>query len=234
MEKMKFDQGSGKAKAIGTLICLSGAMLLTLYRGPEFHIWRSNVDLFHLSHPHGNTVTSSKGNSGSFTLGAAITLMSCFCYALWIVLLAKISKNYPCHYSSSALMSFMGTIQTSVFALCISREEAGWKLGWNIRLFVVLFMGVIGSGVVLILMTWCANKSGPLFVSIFNPLILVFVALTCSLLLNETLHLGSILGGFVIVFGLYVVLWGKARDMKEASSSDSQQVIPKTNSETVQ
>ncbi|CAH9109772.1 unnamed protein product [Cuscuta europaea] len=94
--------------------------------------------------------------------------------------------------------------------------------------------GVIGSGVVLILMMWCANKSGPLFVSIFNPLVLVFVALTCSLLLNETLHLGSILGGFVIIFGLYVVLWGKARDMKEASSSDSQHVIPKTNLETVQ
>lgn len=240
MENLKLHKASGKAKAMGTVICVSGAMLLTLYRGPEVHIWGSNIDLFRLSHPHSNRVhhSTSFANSRSFALGASITLISCFCYALWIVLLAKVSKNYPCHYSSTALMGFMGAIQSVVFALCTTRGEAahGWVLGWNIRLFVVLFMGIVGSGIVVILMTWCANKSGPLFVSIFNPLILVFVALASSLLLNETLHLGSVLGGFVIIMGLYVVLWGKARDMKITviSSNDSHQddVLPKTSTKS--
>ncbi|XP_019197745.1 PREDICTED: WAT1-related protein At1g68170-like [Ipomoea nil] len=233
MENMKLHKASGKAKVMGTIVCISGAMLLTLYKGQEVQIWSSKIDLFHLAHPHAQTA-HAEGSSGSFALGATLTMISCFCYAVWIVLLARVSKNYPCHYSSTALMSFNGAIQSVVFALCVTRDEAEWKLGWNIRLFVVLFMGVLGSGVVVILMTWCANKSGPLFVSIFNPLILVIVALASSLLLSETLHLGSVLGGFVIIIGLYVVLWGKSRDLKDVSSAVPQQVLPKTQSDTVQ
>nr|GMC60618.1 WAT1-related protein At1g68170-like [Ipomoea batatas] len=233
MENMKLHKASGKAKVMGTVVCISGAMLLTFYRGQEVQIWSSKIDLFHLAHPHAQSA-HAEGSSGSFALGATLTMISCFCYAVWIVLLARVSKNYPCHYSSTALMSFNGAIQSVVFALCVTRDEAEWKLGWNIRLFVVLFMGVLGSGVVVILMTWCANKSGPLFVSIFNPLILVIVALASSLLLSETLHLGSVLGGFVIIIGLYVVLWGKSRDLKDVSSTVPQQVLPKTQSDTVQ
>ncbi|KAF3645775.1 Serine/threonine-protein phosphatase PP-X isozyme 2 [Capsicum annuum] len=45
--------------------------------------------------------------------------------------------------------------------------------------------GALGSGVVVILMTWCSQKKGPLFVSVFNPVTLLFVALASAMLLNE-------------------------------------------------
>jgi hypothetical protein len=40
-------------------------------------------------------------------------------------------------------------------------------------------------------MAWCIKKRGPLFASVFNPLMLVIVAVLSSLLLNEKLHLGG-------------------------------------------
>lgn len=115
-------------------------------------------------------------------------------------------------------MSLMGSIQSVLFALCFDRQVSQWRLGWDRRLFVVLYLGTLGSGIVVILMTWCSQKRGPLFVSVFNPLILLFVALASSLFLNETLYLGSILGGLLIIMGLYVVLWGKGKDMKASKA----------------
>lgn len=37
---------------------------------------------------------------------------------------------------------------------------------------------------------WCMNMRGPLFVSSFNPVMLIFVAIFGSLLLEEKLYLG--------------------------------------------
>ena len=42
-------------------------------------------------------------------------------------------------------------------------------------------------GIVVIIIAWCIQMRGPLFASIFNPLMLVLVAITSSLMLNENL-----------------------------------------------
>ena len=61
-------------------------------------------------------------------------------------------------------------------------------------------------------MAWCVKQRGPLFVSVFSPLMLLMVAVLSSLLLGEKLHLGTALGAVLIVMGLYAVLWGKGRE----------------------
>lgn len=48
----------------------------------------------------------------------------------------------------------------------------------------------MGSGLMMVCSMCCVRMRGPLFVSIFNPLLLVLVAIAGSLLLNEKLHLG--------------------------------------------
>jgi hypothetical protein len=70
-------------------------------------------------------------------------------------------------------------------------------------------------------MAWCVKQRGPLFVSVFSPLMLLMVAVLSSLLLGEKLHLGTALGAVLIVMGLYAVLWGKGREAAaEVSVSD--------------
>ncbi|CAN6543144.1 unnamed protein product [Malus baccata var. baccata] len=165
--------------------------LLVFYKGKEVEIWSTHVNLLHSYHPHQNgNVESSHKSTRSHLIGSS---------------LAKMSKNYPFHYSSTALMSIMASIQSVAFALCKERDWSQWKLSWDINLFTAMFVT---------LTAWCVHLRGPLFVSIFNPLSLLLVALAGPLLLDEKLFLGSILGGILIVTGLYMVLWGKSKEMK--------------------
>ncbi|KAG1327963.1 putative WAT1-related protein [Cocos nucifera] len=145
-------------------------------------------------------------------MGSLLAVASCVCYAIWLIIQAKMMKEYPCHYSCTALMCLMGTVQSIIFALCLERDWEQWRLGFDIRLLAVIYSGVVGSGLILTVLAWCIKKKGPLYASIFNPLMLVIVALLSSLLLNEKLHLGSVLGAVLIVIGLYIVLWGKGRE----------------------
>ncbi|PPS14262.1 hypothetical protein GOBAR_AA06332 [Gossypium barbadense] len=69
------------------------------------------------------------------------------------------------------------------------------------------------------LLSWAVKLKGPLYAAICNPLGLVLVAIVGSLLPDEKLHLGSIIGGLMIVCGVYVVLWGKATEMKQKTLS---------------
>ncbi|XP_040967628.1 WAT1-related protein At1g68170-like [Gossypium hirsutum] len=95
----------------------------------------------------------------------------------------------------------------------------GGKLNMLTLFFLVMLQGIIGSALYVLLLSWAVKLKGPLYAAIFNPLGLVLVAIVGSLLLDEKLHLGSIIGGLMIVCGVYVVLWGKATEMKQKTLS---------------
>ncbi|KAK1349810.1 Nodulin MtN21 /EamA-like transporter family protein [Heracleum sosnowskyi] len=223
LEKLNWDKASGKAKVAGTLLSLAGAMVLTLYKGPAIVKWNTHLDIVnHDNHHDGHVV----GTHTNLILGACAALGSITCYALWINLQAKIAEYYPCPYSSSTLMITMTSIQCTLYALCMQRDWNQWKLGWNIGLLTVSYAGVLATGLMYTLVAWCVRMRGPLFVSAFNPLMVVIVALAGPLILNENLFVGSVLGGITIICGLYVLLWGKAMEMNtktrlpETSSGD--------------
>ncbi|KAE8692619.1 Mtn21-like protein, putative isoform 2 [Hibiscus syriacus] len=126
------------------------------------------------------------------------------------------SVKFPYLYSSTALMCVTGGMQGALVALCTVRDWSQWRLGWNVRLLAVAyvvwnpricFVGVLG---------FMGSSFDESFVCIyFQSLGVVFVAVLGSLLLDEKLYLGSIIGGLMIVCGVYVVLWGKAKEMKQ-------------------
>ncbi|XP_004485529.1 WAT1-related protein At1g25270-like [Cicer arietinum] len=214
MEKLNLRTKAGKAKIIGTLIGIGGAMVLTFVKGVEIKMGSFHLNLLHhqngvVSHPH---VTIS---SGKTFLGSLCALASSISYALWLIIQAKMSERYPTHYSSTALMSFWGSLLCIVFALCFERDWNQWKLGWNIRLLTVTYAGIVVSGAMVAVVSWCVHLRGPLFASVFSPLMLVIVALVSCTMLNEKLHLGSIIGAVLIVCGLYAVVWGKSKEMKK-------------------
>uniref|UniRef100_A0A161ZHQ7 WAT1-related protein n=1 Tax=Daucus carota subsp. sativus TaxID=79200 RepID=A0A161ZHQ7_DAUCS len=120
-EKLGWDRAAGKVKVLGTIVGVTGAMILTFYKGPCIDIWNTHIDLL------------KNGASGvAFTMAA-----------------------------------------------------------------------------------WCVQMRGPIFVSAFNPLTVVVGVFAASLLLDEKLHLGSVLGGVIIICGLYAVLWGKSNEMRK-------------------
>ncbi|CAK9329356.1 unnamed protein product [Citrullus colocynthis] len=214
MEKLNLRKKEGLAKVVGTLVGIGGAMVLTFYKGFEINIWTTHVDLLHgqhVAHLH------QDAHSQNFLLGSLLAFASCLSYSFWLILQTKMTKIYPCQYSSTAVTCIMGAVQGVAISICVERDWNQWKLGWNIRLLTVAFavQGIVGSGAVVTVMAWCVRMRGPLYVSIFSPLMLLLVAIAGSLCLDEKLHLGSVVGAVLIVGGLYMVLWGKSKEMNK-------------------
>ncbi|KHN33488.1 Auxin-induced protein 5NG4-like protein [Glycine soja] len=211
LERLNLTTAAGKAKIVGTLIGIGGAMVLTFVKGEEIELGSFHLNLLHP--PNG---THAHATTGADTLlGSLCALGSGISYALWLIIQAKMIERYPSPYSSTALMSLWGSLLSIVFALCVERDWSQWRLGWNIRLLTAAYTGIVVSGVMVVVISWCVHMRGPLFVSVFSPLMLVMVALAGPTMLNEKLHLGCAIGTVLIVCGLYVVLWGKSKEMKK-------------------
>ncbi|XP_045803008.1 WAT1-related protein At1g25270-like [Trifolium pratense] len=208
LERLKIGTLTGKAKVIGTIMGISGAMILTFYKSIEIHIWSTHVNLLKHTQPQN---VSSHNIWGSF-----LALGTCLSFSIWLIIQAKMGEKFPWHYTSAALMSVMASIQAIIYALCMERGDWNqWKIGWDIKLFTVVFSGFVASGIVWVSIAWCVRIKGPLYASVFNPLFLVLVVIGGSLLLDEKLYLGSVIGSLIIVIGLYFVLWGKGRELKK-------------------
>lgn len=51
--------------------------------------------------------------------------------------------------------------------------------------------GIVCSALAFCLMSWCIETKGPLYVSVFSPLLLVIVAILSWALLEEKLYIGT-------------------------------------------
>ncbi|KAL0335167.1 UNVERIFIED_CONTAM: WAT1-related protein [Sesamum radiatum] len=220
LEKLGWNTIAGKAKVFGTLLGIGGAMVFTFYKGPELHVGKTGINLLKMTSSHGQAQTQNHPN---LVVGLLLSLVTCLAYSLWLIIQAKAAEKYPCPYSLTGMMTFWGSIQSVIYAICVERDRSQWILGWNIRLVTALVAGVLGSGLMFTLVAWCVRMRGPLFVSIFNPLLLVIVAIVGILFLDEKLHLGMIFGAVLIVCGLYIVLWGKSKEMKNVN-----QILPES------
>ncbi|XP_058752266.1 WAT1-related protein At1g25270-like [Vicia villosa] len=233
-ERLNFQRASGKAKVLGTITGIGGAMILTFLKGVEINIWTFHINLLHKGK---NGIIND--DSGSKLLGIFFGLGSCFCFALWLIIQAKMSKEYQGHFSSSALMNLMGATQATIFALCMEKDWSQWRLGWSIRLLTAVYSGVVVSGLMIVIIAWCVGMRGPLYASIFNPLMLVLVAIAGSLMLDENLYLGSVIGAVLIMVGLYMVLWGKSKEMKKVthveitSESEEIEIVVSSNTDDI-
>ncbi|XP_057457881.1 WAT1-related protein At1g68170-like [Lotus japonicus] len=206
LERLNIKTKTGKAKVLGPLVGVSGAMILTFYRSIEIHLWPTIVNLMK---------NKPKNAATSHIFGTSLAFGTCLSYSIWLIIQARMSAKFPWHYTSAALMSVMACIQSTIFAVCMERDNwSRWKLGWNIKLFTAVYVGVVASGIPWVLTAWVLRLKGPLYASSFNPLFLVIVAIAGSLFLDEKLYLGSVIGALLIVLGLYIVLWGKGKELK--------------------
>ncbi|KAL7227573.1 hypothetical protein ACSBR1_022436 [Camellia fascicularis] len=102
LERLGFGTTAGKAKVLGTLICIGGAMPLTFYKGAEIDIFSTNVNPLHKSQPHrGGHVVSSHEEGGNHALGALLIFLGCWILGFLGVLLEKHLINALSNRNSS-------------------------------------------------------------------------------------------------------------------------------------
>ncbi|CAH9081745.1 unnamed protein product [Cuscuta epithymum] len=188
LEKVGLRTRVGQAKVAGTLLGIGGAMVLSFYKGAQLQIWSTRKS------GHVAAAPQPPHTSRSHLLGVFMSLACVLSSAISLIVQAKMSKVYDCHYSSTALITVMGSLQSVVFAFCTERGWSQWKLGWNLRLLIVLYAGVIASALAITFTMCSLRMRGPLFVSVFNPLTLVSVAIVSTLFLKEELFVGCVIG----------------------------------------
>uniref|UniRef100_A0A0A9H9N5 WAT1-related protein n=1 Tax=Arundo donax TaxID=35708 RepID=A0A0A9H9N5_ARUDO len=196
------------AKLLGTLVSLGGAMVLTLYKG---------VALTHAAppqhlHSHGQGGAADPVSRGKWTLGTVAILGNCVCLSCWFLLHGRLARKYPHVYSCNALMSMLSFLQVAVVGLCTQRTISPWIVKSKFQILTVLYAGVVGCGVSFVLLTWCIEKRGPVFVAAFIPIVQIIVSVIDFSILHEQLYLGSVLGSVLVIGGLYLLLWGKRQE----------------------
>ncbi|GJN07600.1 hypothetical protein PR202_ga25503 [Eleusine coracana subsp. coracana] len=132
-------------------------------------------------------------------------------------------KEYPNKMLVTVSQSLFSTAQTFVVAAIAERDMSRWKLKLDITLVAILYHGFVVTGVLNYLQVWCMEMKGPVFLAIWFPLCFVFTIFTSSFL-GEIIHLGSILGGILLIGGLYSVLWAKRKEFMVEPSGEVNKV----------
>ncbi|XP_047156143.1 WAT1-related protein At5g07050-like [Vigna umbellata] len=193
----------GIAKVIGTMISLAGVLIMTLYKGPVIkNLWRP---LIHIPR-------KSAAINEDWLKGSILTVSSCVAWSLWYIMQASTLKRYPAQLSLTTWMCFVGAAQSAVFTVIIEHDSSAWTMGLNIDLWSTIYGGVVVAGFIIYIQLWCTEKRGPVFVTMFNPLSTILVAILAYFVFGEKLYLGSIIGSLIVIIGLYFLLWGKERD----------------------
>lgn len=91
-EKLGIRTNYGQAKIIGTLLGLSGAMVLTFYKGVDIKLWSSGINLLKATdNGHHGSIPSHPND----ILGSFLAVSSCLCYALWLIIQVILTQRSP-------------------------------------------------------------------------------------------------------------------------------------------
>ncbi|PON47439.1 WAT1-related protein [Parasponia andersonii] len=123
------------------------------------------------------------------------------------------------------------TIITIPVSFMVEKDMSAWMLKPDLTLVTILYSGLLGHVFIMILYCCCLYSKGPFYISIFKPLSIVIAAAASFICLGDDLHLGSVVGGMILLLGFYSVLWGKAKE-QESTKCGSENLATSTDSRT--
>ncbi|KAJ3695920.1 hypothetical protein LUZ60_001297 [Juncus effusus] len=214
IEKIKIKERRSQAKIIGTVITIVAAVLMILYKGPVVPFpWSKGT--------HHNVAASSQ-NGGNWLKGTLMVIFGTVCWSLFFILQGNTLDSYPAELSLTTLICLMGALMNTAITLAVQKGNMkAWAIGFDMRLFTVIYAGIVCSGVAYYVQGLVMKQRGPVFVTAFNPLCMIITAVVGSIILGEEITLGSVLGAIIIVIGLYILIWGKGNDhLNKYSDSD--------------
>ncbi|XP_010540719.1 PREDICTED: WAT1-related protein At3g45870 isoform X2 [Tarenaya hassleriana] len=221
-ERMNLFRLEGQAKIGGTVICVVGAVLMVLFRGPALFGER-DVEFS----VHNDIQASRKGepSSGQWHFGVLCLVGNCASMAAFLAIQAPLLKKYKANLSVTAYSYFFGTLFMVIAAIFMTSDST---MDWNLtqsELLAVLYAGVIASALNYGLLTWSNKILGPSLVALYNPLQPAASAFLSRIFLGNPIYLGRF-RPFLFLFdtltlNLKVALFLQADSSSPSSSSSS-------------
>ncbi|KAJ7560835.1 hypothetical protein O6H91_03G001700 [Diphasiastrum complanatum] len=233
LEEVNLSRRDGQAKTLGTTIGVIGAIIMSVYKGPILLLDDTTSRSFHLLTAKASTSFPSESSIQLFgfrtecwQLGALCIIGNSLAYALWIIIQTPILKKYPARLHVSFFSTCWGFVLLALFGFTQISEPSQWKITSRSDILVVLYAGMINSGIAYSLQSWCIQNGGPVLVAVYQPLQTVVVAVLAVPLLGDSLSVGSVFGGLLIVSGLYLVTWGQGEQQRLATlSKDTEPLV---------
>ncbi|XP_039830603.1 WAT1-related protein At5g45370-like isoform X1 [Panicum virgatum] len=229
VEAINIFKKDGILKVIGTVVCVSGAVLMVLYRGQSLiglggnntsngivipGTWSSNP-----YPPDWLTSTMFEYGVETWHLGVLCLLGNCIMVAAYLVIQAPVMIRYPASLSLTAYSYFFATIFMVLTGVLVTDGLHEWALT-KTEIIAVLYAGIVASCLSYSIMTWANKILGPSLAALYNPLQPAFSAIISTIFLGDPVYLGSIIGGVFIIAGLYMVTWARYNEAQQALIND--------------
>ncbi|KAH9329001.1 hypothetical protein KI387_001109, partial [Taxus chinensis] len=183
LEKIDIRSLRGQAKVLGIVVSVSGAMLMTFYKGPAIRTSSSSAE----------KATNVKGfdTNNNIMLGSILMFACVVAVSAWITFQGPVMKKYPPQLSLTTLTCIFGSLQSGIIGLIVEHNKFKiWVIRPNIQLLTILYAGILCTAFGLFVQAWCIEKKGPVFSSVFSPVSTIFTALLEFTLLHTNFHVG--------------------------------------------
>ncbi|CAE6042118.1 unnamed protein product [Arabidopsis arenosa] len=200
MEKVEMRKVRCLVKVMGTLVTVVGSILMIFYKGPFINFFRSHL------------TPASSPPTADYLKAAVFLLLASLSWASFFVLQAATLKKYSAHLSLSTMVCFMGTLQSLALAFVMEHNPSALNIGFDMNLLASAYAGIMSSSIAYYVQGLMIQRKGPVFVTAFNPLVVVIVSIMSFFVLGQGVYLGGVIGVVVLTVGVYAVLWGKHVD----------------------
>ncbi|GAU39521.1 hypothetical protein TSUD_222910, partial [Trifolium subterraneum] len=197
VERVNLQSFEGLAKVGGTIVCVSGAILMVLYRGPSLIgyteliiIPQNEIRVTGQPEPSGWLITGLQDlGIDNFQVGVVFLIGNCMCMAAFLAIQAPVLKKYPANLSLTAYSFFFGVVLMAIVSLFMTDLSSDWILTQS-EILAVVYAGTITSAFNYGVISWCNKILGPALVALYNPLQPGFSALLSQIFLGSPIYLG--------------------------------------------